>query len=544
MLDYFLENTTKKKLYLFSILYLKRVTSVKECKYILTFSSTSIISIINELNFDFNGIAEINITNSLELKLIVYEDITFSDLLHGSSTNPQWISLCGHLEAVIGNYLLSQAGNPEAYWYAIYQSSNVLHCIKFMITNESNHSFLVFAEDNYLAKSSAYRIRQKCIKYIRSIGLDIKKNKVIGEEYRIRFLIALLYYKCGIDCCDIDEYSIKLIKEFIISTNQSITFEFLNNATNEYDYFECLMSLLWKRKDHNNNLSIPKELEKFKEIFIYNDLKKYLHNVIGNQLNIDFSKKDYDYMYLVYFCTNNFLFANQWTEERKEHIYKIFLSNQKFYDLYIRLSHKYGKFLEQSHIFKTILIYFFKDHLFQLQCLIPNQRLYIDTTPTTTYITNNDVSGIINSWKKANNILYPTDKRSIFYLTTQIEFILRQLVPPVTIILLSDLMSEIEMINLFLEKNFSRNRINITPLLLNSYNLEYLNAEKNRIIIITRGIEYLLKSYNFFQNNTIVIIDSRTTLYEKEKISNAIANYEEKQFLKICAGTSLTDTEY
>ena len=34
-----------------------------------------------------------------------------------SSTNPQWISLCGHLEAVIGNYLLSQAGNPEAYWY-------------------------------------------------------------------------------------------------------------------------------------------------------------------------------------------------------------------------------------------------------------------------------------------------------------------------------------------------------------------------------------------------------------------------------------------
>lgn len=75
MLDYFLENTTKKKLYLFSILYLKRVTSVKECKYILTFSSTSIISIINELNFDFNGIAEINITNSLELKLILYTKI-------------------------------------------------------------------------------------------------------------------------------------------------------------------------------------------------------------------------------------------------------------------------------------------------------------------------------------------------------------------------------------------------------------------------------------------------------------------------------------
>ena len=43
----------------------------------------------------------------------------------GSSTNHQWISLCGHLEAIIGNYFLSQAGNPEAYWYAIYYDSTI-----------------------------------------------------------------------------------------------------------------------------------------------------------------------------------------------------------------------------------------------------------------------------------------------------------------------------------------------------------------------------------------------------------------------------------
>ena len=42
-----------------------------------------------------------------------------------SSTKHQWISLCGHLEAVIGNYFLSQAGNPGAYWYAIYYDSSV-----------------------------------------------------------------------------------------------------------------------------------------------------------------------------------------------------------------------------------------------------------------------------------------------------------------------------------------------------------------------------------------------------------------------------------
>lgn len=42
-----------------------------------------------------------------------------------SNRTPQWISLCGHLEAIIKNYFLLQAGNPEAYWYAIYYDSTI-----------------------------------------------------------------------------------------------------------------------------------------------------------------------------------------------------------------------------------------------------------------------------------------------------------------------------------------------------------------------------------------------------------------------------------
>ncbi len=56
--------------------------------------------------------------------------------LISSSTNPQWISLCGHLEAVIGNYFLSQAGNPEAYWYADDRVAFVLNsCLERVIND-------------------------------------------------------------------------------------------------------------------------------------------------------------------------------------------------------------------------------------------------------------------------------------------------------------------------------------------------------------------------------------------------------------------------
>lgn len=33
--------------------------------------------------------------------------------------------MCGHLEGIIRNYFLSQAGNPEAYWYAIYYDPTI-----------------------------------------------------------------------------------------------------------------------------------------------------------------------------------------------------------------------------------------------------------------------------------------------------------------------------------------------------------------------------------------------------------------------------------
>ena len=64
-----------------------------------------------------------------------------------SSTNSQWISLCGHLETVIGNYFLSQAGNPEAYWYAIYYDSSVDRLNECVEITDKNLIGYVYCDD-------------------------------------------------------------------------------------------------------------------------------------------------------------------------------------------------------------------------------------------------------------------------------------------------------------------------------------------------------------------------------------------------------------
>ena len=43
------------------------------------------------------------------------KEISFVFSIKGN-TKSQKISLCGHLEALVGNYSLSQAGNPKAFF--------------------------------------------------------------------------------------------------------------------------------------------------------------------------------------------------------------------------------------------------------------------------------------------------------------------------------------------------------------------------------------------------------------------------------------------
>ena len=135
-------------------------------------------------------------------------------------------------------------------FYSIYSNSNILRCLQFMIMNESNQPISDFADENFLTLPTAYRIRKICIEYLEKNGLQVQKNQIVGEEYRIRFFIALPYYKCGIDCCGIDLESIRIIREFVLSTNSKINMKFLENTIDEYGYFECLMILSWKRKNH------------------------------------------------------------------------------------------------------------------------------------------------------------------------------------------------------------------------------------------------------------------------------------------------------
>lgn len=491
MLDRYLETSIQNKLQFFYLLRAQTQVSTKEIKDLLQTSLANVMSFLNELSDHLYGLAEITIQDSY-IFFSVYENVSFLELLH-----------------------------------AIYSDSNILHCLHFLITNTDELPFSAFMEQYFLSKSSAYRIRENCIHYLHHVGLDIHHNQIAGEEYRIRFLIALLYYKYGLDCCGIDEASTSLARTFILSTNQAIDRNFLDHSVEEYGFFECLLILTWKRKDHSSPVPPSEDLDQLKDLFTYRKIKKCFQNVVEKELSTDFSDDDYDYLFLAYCCTNNCVPTDKWTFDDIRQVHDIVFSQPAFSDLLHRLGKKFGNRIMNCRQLKATLIYFYKKCLMELQCLIPNKHFYLQCTNSDLLLAIKDcLADILEDWKQTQHIQYEIDPGHILYLSTQLGAVLCQLINPIPLLIVSDIISEIESIHLLLSRVFSPVRVTIIPFCLNAQPLSLLRSHKNSIILVYKKFDHLISEIGIPDSNVILPVTTEMTSSDIESIRKAVLHHE------------------
>lgn len=105
MLNSFLEKKIKNKLNLLSVLHSKNIIPIDEVLTSVKVSKISLISLINEMNIDFDGLAFVENSNSY-ISLSKYDNVDFFRLSH-----------------------------------TIYKNSIVLRCLKFLILNDNELSF-------------------------------------------------------------------------------------------------------------------------------------------------------------------------------------------------------------------------------------------------------------------------------------------------------------------------------------------------------------------------------------------------------------------
>lgn len=496
MLHDFLEKNIQNKLNILYVMHTRKFSSVRELNELLNLSNSGIHSLIAEINLEIRGYGSID-RNASSLQLIFYKTSNISTLVH-----------------------------------LVCRSSYILHCLQFFITNETGLSFTAFSEQEFLSTPSAYRIRNACRSYLVSVGLELTQNTISGEEYRIRFLISMLYYKYGIDCGYFDQASIQTARDFILQTNQKIDLDYLSHASIEHGYFECLLILFWKRKDHP--VFIPKldYFEKLKKLFVYDRLKETVQTFLDPDKKLHFSEDDFDYLYLSYFCTNNCLFADQWKTQDLAQMHSILFSEPKFQDLARRL---HLIFTEKTHTllpFQSTLIHFYKKCFLDLYCLIPDEHFYLYSQKNeTTQAMYQLLSGILLDWKTDNQLTFDFDKSHIFYLSLQLEFILYQSMDPVPIYILSDLTEELRVMELYLKNHFSSGSTVITTLLIHKEHIDFLNKQTNCIILAANQFEHYLADQKFTETNTFLPISIEINLHELKAIHEAFLHYKKLYLL-------------
>ncbi|WP_461813228.1 helix-turn-helix domain-containing protein [Faecalimonas sp.] len=495
MLDSFLETNIQHKLKIINTMYLQNTISNNELCSTLNLSLSRVDIIIDELNNDFENIFKI-------------------------SKGKNYYSLA-----------LDTHCNLKSLIHLIYKSSSMLHCLKFLITNDKNIPFSKFIDENFLTKSSAYRIRQKCDLYLHSIGLSTKGTHIMGEEYRIRFLIALLYCKYGFNCCEIDETSLSLADNYITSTNQAIDIDFLRQTYSVYDYFKILLILAWKRKSYSVNIPSNKTFSELKNFFIYEKIKLSLKSEIEPKLHIAFSENDFEYIYLAYCTTSNCVFNDIWSYDNFFQMRNIIFSDTAFYDLVKTFHEKFGEIITQSPALLSTLIAFYKTFLFELHCIIPDNDFYDDRKKDQIDLTLfNLLKPLLDTWKSKNQIKYDINKKHLFCLSLKVKSILQQFMKPISIFIVSGLVVDLENIRLYLERNFSNKRITILPLLFSIEHKDFLKDRKNCIIIVQKHFETVINSLDLDKSNTIIPITIEMNDNDIKHIQQTIAKHEESIF--------------
>lgn len=100
----------------------------------------------------------------------------------------------------------------------IYRQSVRLHILKFLLIKAPCYkvkSVSGFAREHFISTPSAYRLIQHIKPFVEECGLALEDNSVVGEEWRIRYLIALLHDKYGIVIYELTDHDLDIVHDFI-----------------------------------------------------------------------------------------------------------------------------------------------------------------------------------------------------------------------------------------------------------------------------------------------------------------------------------------
>ncbi|WP_424554975.1 helix-turn-helix domain-containing protein [Streptococcus agalactiae] len=412
----------------------------------------------------------------------------------------------------------------------IYNESNTLQFLKFLIDDSSDKKSLVaFGNEHFLSRSSIYRMRENLIPLIEDLGLSLSKNTIVGDEYRIRYLIAYLTAKFGIEIYDLSAFDNKVIRQFLFESATNI--KPTTHLSDVFMFFDTLLILSWKRHHHKVKIPNSKLFSALKKIFIYEELNICVKGIIQPYFDVIFDADDIDYIFLIYLTSANSFAAQKWTDAHINDVLVIFENLPKFQLLLEALK----KTLPNSHDYCNelieITIYFSRTFILGLNQLIPEtlhfpSHFYPGDPQLVTII-----KPIVTNW--LNEIGESTFKKQHFFLfCAHLERVIKNNMPPIRVVLLTTDFINNQIFKNYLLQSLSLEKINFHSYYLLRDNVSQVSTLKPDLIITNQKlVPYVTKE--LATNSLVAHIDYNDTPTQISNIQTIISNIKEEKYRKI-----------
>ena len=133
------------------------------------------------------------------------------------------------------------------------------------------------------------------------------------------------------------------------------------------------------------------------------------------------------------------------------------------------------------------------------------------------------------------------DPGHVLYLSTQIGAVLCQLIKPIPVLVVSDLIAEVVTVRLLLSRVFSPMRVTLIPFFLNAQPISLLRQQKKSIILVYKKFDHLLSEIGIPEDNVIIPISSEMTSVDIGKIRKAVLEYEISESFRLLSLSENTE---
>ncbi|MCD3465547.1 helix-turn-helix domain-containing protein [Streptococcus equi subsp. zooepidemicus] len=417
--------------------------------------------------------------------------------------------------------------NKEKYFHSIYASSDTLKILKFLLMdNYRTKCLTTFIRRQFISKSKAYHLVNKLKGYLQSIHLGIDDYRVIGDEYRIRYLIAMLHKEYGFAVYEMTPKDMEIIHAFIFSTPTRLKPSvFLDK---KFYLFDILLMLSWKRQNYDVSLPQLTLFDRLKELSIFEQISCYAKQEIETRTQVVFDSGDLDYLYLVYLTVDSSFLMHYWNDKQLRLVYNILEEDPLYKELVNRLEMLFGR---QLHLRDQMyfLLPFFRRCLFQLHDLISFQDYYSKRYQGSQLLLEK-VEEQIKDWLMVSYQSETLSPGHLHFMCLHLEQMLELSLPPVEVIIVENKRALGDVLSYFVISSIPSYKVNITRINMLTDSLEDYEQAPD-FVITSDNILPFLEEQQVFPDKSVLIGMSMDYIKEQGKtVVKSILNFHRKHY--------------